>query len=135
MAVEWKGRLDPGELVKFVADFASANLETGQEPVLNNGEVIDEIISVSATPEAAALGLTIDASAEREPALISVDSEGNESVGATSIRIWLSVDPAFQSDPAFDGDGLPLGIVCTVWIAGAPRARRERTFNARVAQL
>ena len=130
--VDWQGALDPAEKLDFIADFTAATLGANEAPVLAPGELIASY-SLAVTAEAAALGLTIEEGAPYGPGLVALDANLEEVAGATAIKLWLSVAPAFQSNPAFES-GVKLGVVATIITDSVPQRTRERTYNVEVKQ-
>lgn len=117
--IAWQGSMDPSDVVDFVMSLG------GDKPLLDldNGE---EIASYTLTvmPEGVALGLGIG-TGDRAPALI----EGN-----TAVRLWLSVDAGSQSESAFSGAGIELGVVGKFVTNSSPARTYERTWSAKVLQ-
>lgn len=101
--------LDPNEQLDWLMPCA---------PLLEAGEAIDTY-TLTLLPEAVAMGLTI---------------MSHELVdGDRSIKLWLTIDDAFQADPAFDGAGTALGMEVTLVTNSTPPRTRQRTALVKVA--
>lgn len=109
--------LDPYEVIDYLVRCAS-----GDSPLLEAGESISTY-TLSPSPDAAALGLTIGISAY-QPSII----------GGNQIKMWLSVDSAFHANAAFSGEGVSLPIEVTVVSNNTPPRTRQRTVVVKVAQ-
>lgn len=118
VAAAWTEPMDPGESLDYRMKFAE-----GASPLLEDGELI-ETYTIALSPQAIALGLTIESSAPKEPQLVN----GNE------IALWFSIEPEFRSDPAFDG-GITFTMTVTIVTDANPSRTRERTFSLTVKQL
>lgn len=91
--------MDPSEILDFTFKYRDPD-----RPTLVVGETIQTIVSLVATSDAAALGLTIGTGA-KAPTIINAGDD---------VLFWASIAPAKQSDPAFDGKGTRLGVEITV---------------------
>lgn len=116
-AVECEGPLDPHEELDFVFP-CGALLELADS---------EEVASYTLTllPEAVALGLEIMTGSGRDHALLA---------GNTDIEFWLTVDPLFQEDAAFDGAGAQLPLEVEIVTNATPARTRQRTALVRVVQ-
>ena len=109
--------LDPHEEPDFKVEFGDM-LEAGE--AIDDADWILEVL-----PEAAALGLTVMSGNGRDAAL---------SNGDTAVIFWLSIDPAYRGNAAFDGAGIELPLRITTQTSSSPSRKRQRTFQVRVAQ-
>jgi hypothetical protein len=130
--------MDPADRVDYVAnaDPDQTDLDTGEVPLLAETETISSY-TLTMSAEGAALGVTISQGGVGEPgaapSLISIVG-GSETTGATAVKFWLYVDPAFQDNAAFDGTGTYVGITLTINTNSLPSRRRQRTLIVQVAQ-
>lgn len=107
---------DPYDRVDYLL-----NLD-GITGILENGEAVASY-TISVTAEAAALGLTV-----------STGAWAPSQPSGAQILFWLEVDSGFQSNAAFDGEGVDLGVEISVTSDSVPARRRQRTCAIRVAQ-
>ena len=115
-AIRFTGTMDPGDWRPFELDL-SALLDTA------NDEQIDPAnYTLSMSAEGALLGVQMDASGDRAPALID---EG------TAIRFYLSVASLSQANVAFD-NGVDVAITVNFQTTAAIFNRFERTCVVRV---
>lgn len=115
-AIEFENPLDPEEELDFV--FEGENL-------LEEGEQIASGYTLAMSAEGTALGVEIMSGGGRDHERI----EANR-----SIRFWLRVDPLFQGNAAFTGDGAVIPMQITFTTNASPARTRDRLFLVRVAQ-
>jgi len=109
----WPEMMDPYDILDFVVD-CSGMLEP-------NELIASHTISLLA--EASALGLVINTTS---PYATTVES-------GTSIRVWFSILPAEQGNPAFNTSAtLPMELVITT--NAVPPRRKQRTLAVKVGQ-
>lgn len=112
----WTRTLDPSDRGDYVA-----SLIGGTIPLLQEGENFSTY-TLTLLAEAVALGLTI-----------GTGDYATTEDGET-ITIWLSIDEALRSDPAFNGEGTTLPMEVTVETDSVPPRRWQRTLGVKVAQ-
>lgn len=108
----WSETMDPADILDVKID-CSAFLE--------ESDTIDTYILDTLT-EAELFGLTIGVGAYAP------------TVNNKVITLWLSINPLFQSDTAFQGTGLTLPIEVTVLTTSVPPRKFQRTVAVKVAQ-
>jgi hypothetical protein len=101
---------DPADLVSFELDVGF---------LLTGTEAIDTAtITISASTDAAALGISVGTDTGRAPGLAP---DGH------TLVFWPEVDPAFQTNPAFDGFGVEAEFFVRFATTHTPPHRFERT--------
>lgn len=115
-AAAWRQALDPADRTPFAFDWSS---------LLAEGEKIDSIVRLTVSATAVSLGVKVDDTAGRLPAL--------DTAGKTA-SLWALVDPAFQSNAAFLGTGVPVGIAMLIRTDSSPQRELERTSILTVRQ-
>lgn len=108
--------MDPYDRVDFQIDLADKLLELN-ETIAS----YDLVMGV----EGAATGVSISSVAPHVTTTVN---------GATSVKFWLEVAPAFQADPAFTA-GLFVPLLLSILTSASPPRRRQRTFVAEIVQL
>ena len=116
-AVIWAQPLDPSDRAKRAIDFSSA---------LPAGSKIFSIERLTVSAVGAALGFQIVQEDPRRP-IIGTDG--------LKVQLWFCVDPAFQSNPAFSGNGTPVAVSVLVRTDADPYEEYERTNVQTVRQL
>jgi hypothetical protein len=107
--------MDPKDLVDFIADL-SLDLETSEQVAS---------YTMTASAEMAALGVSIVTASPRAESL---------QAGNTQILFWLQVDPTYQSNPAFDGEGTLFGISISFTTNVVVPRTKHRTLGIRIQQ-
>ena len=108
--------IDPKEEIDIVLDCTD---------LLEEGEQIDPGYTLTVLAESVALGLTIMSGGGYDQDLIE---------GDRMIRIWVTIDPLFQTDAAFDAVTL-LPVELTFETNSTPPRTRQRTFLIPFVQL
>lgn len=114
-AFQWSQPMDPADEIDYVVDVAGLLDVAGGEAIAS--------YTLTLGAEAVALGLTIGTGAYA----VSQPS-------STSYKIWFSIDPAFQSNSAFGGQGALLPMTIKITTNSSPARIRERTLVLQVAQ-
>ena len=108
----WTESMDPYDIVDYSVDCSN---------MLETGETIASF-SLNILAEASVLGLQIKLT----------DGYNSELIGNT-VRMWLTVLPAEQANPAFDG-GAILPIELVINTNSTPPRRKQRTLGVKVIQ-
>jgi len=112
-AIAYEGHMDPTDLIDYVGEFG---------PLLEPGEVVNNIISVEPVSEAQAVGFEISTSTP--PAL---------EVGDENVVYWVNVNPSNIGDDVWCFGGFEALVEITV---GTNQNRRyQRTFLITVREL
>jgi phage tail tape-measure protein len=117
-ASAWTQEMDPADIVDYQVTLA------GTGGLLETGETIASY-TLTMSAEGAALGVTIGSVGSYAPSLIN---------SSTGVKLWLSVGSGFQSNAAFSGTGVSVGIELTVVTNSSPARTRQRTLVVKVAQ-
>jgi hypothetical protein len=114
-AVPFPSTADPYDHVEWVMQCAGKILEEGEE-----------IASFSAALDsgAIALGVSIDSGGATAPVRVDANQ---------SVQIWLTVDPSFQDNPAFEA-GVQVAITLSITTNSTPARKRQRTWVATLVQ-
>lgn len=115
-AFKFTDQMDPKDNVDFLLTL------NGVGGILETGETIASY-TLALRPEASALGLTIGTA-----------TYAPSNPTTAQILFWLTVDPTFQANAAFDGSGVILGVEVTVTTSSNPARVRQRTVAIQVAQ-
>lgn len=114
-AQKFAGVLDPNEELDYLARAGT---------LLEVGEAIQSY-NLTVLPEGVALGLTIMSGAGRDHGL-------NDT--ATGVDMWLTIDPSFKGNAAFNAAGTALPLHLNLVTDSVPARIRDRTFLVQVAQ-
>lgn len=113
-ATPWPWPFDPADEAPYGMSFDNQ---------LDAGETIADILSISLSSAAAALGLTIDVSTGRAP-LIDAD-------GQRRVQLWFTVASAQQGSPSYDAAGVRLPVAFRVRTSKGRRFRRSAVLTVR----
>lgn len=108
-AYPWAAPFDPADRTAFAIDWTR---------LLEAEETIAQIDDIRMSAEGASLGIQVDAAAGRAP-IISTDGK--------MTQVWFLCDPAFQSDAAFLGAGVKVGLSVLIRTDSDPYKQFERT--------
>lgn len=108
---------DPADRVDWQIDLGDKILEAGES-------VWSWTLTVDSA--AVALGVAISTEAGYTAALVNSNR---------SLRFWLEVASGFQSNSAFDGEGINVGLTLQVVTDSVPTRRVERTFVVEMRNL
>jgi hypothetical protein len=114
-AFKWSTAMDPTDVTDYLFDV------TGLLDTANNEGVSSYTLTLAS--ESVALGLTIGTGAY-----------ATSSPSTNVYRVWFSIDPAYQSNGAFDGGGTSLPMTLTITTNSSPARTRQRTLVLPVAQ-
>jgi hypothetical protein len=112
----WTAPYDPSDRVPFAIDWSA---------LLAEGETIEQIDKITMSAQGVSLGIRVDSDPGREP-IISTDGKRTQ--------IWLRCDAAFQSNAAFAGSGVQVGIAQLIRTDADPYKQYERTAVVNVRQ-
>ena len=116
-AFKFDAEMDPAELLDY-----QLKLSEGPLKLLEDGELFTTW-TLTLYPEAIALGVELG-SGTYEPV---ADGE--------NITVWFQVDPLFQEDAAFDGNGVDVPMELSITTNHAPARKRQRTLVLPMRQL
>jgi hypothetical protein len=114
----WSQSMDPADRLDYQM------FCRGARPLLETAEQIASY-TLALTPEAAALGLTIETGGGRDPVVLA---------GGDTVALWFSVASGFQTNAAFSGSGAQLGVELTIVTDSVPARTRQRTWALTVKQ-
>lgn len=112
----WQAAFDPSDRAPYAMDWTA---------MLEIGETIVDIVSLTMSASGASVGVQIDASTGRSPV---IGPDGN------MIQFWFLCDPLFQHDPAFLGAGVAVSISALIRTSATPFKEFERTAVLTVRQ-
>lgn len=112
----WSAPFDPSDRAPFAINWSA---------LLAEGEKIAQIDKITMSAQGVSLGVKIDTDAGRTP-IISTDR--------TKTQFWFRCDTAFQSNAAFSGSGVQIGIAALIRTDANPYKQFERTGVLTVRQ-
>jgi hypothetical protein len=105
----WAAPFDPADRAPYAIDWTK---------LLAVGETIVQIDRITMSAEGASLGLQVDTSATRTP-IISTDGK--------KTQVWFLCTAGFQSNAAFAGGGVQVGLSVLIRTSADPYKQFERT--------
>jgi hypothetical protein len=117
-AVEWRQPHDPADHAPYAFDFSA---------LLDEGEKIADILSLRLSSAAAALGITVDTTAQYSPMI-------DEGAGVLA-QVWFLVSEPQQDNASFSAAGVKMPVTMQIETDANPPKVYERTAVLPVRQL
>lgn len=115
-AFPWARPFDPSDRAPYAFDWSR---------LLDDGETIAEIVSMTISALGASLGVMVDTDPDRVPV---IDGDHKR------VGLWFIVAPDSQADPAFSAAGTKVGLSMLIRTTASPYREYERTAILTVRQ-